>query len=70
MTGLRFFNDEGDIIFDYEINDGKLGEWAQPLQVPEGQEIIGLMVNKQEVDIHRIAFLLWDREPGNNTELP
>ena len=68
LTGLRLFNDNGDIILDYELNDGKLGEWAQPLKVPEGQEIIGLMVNQQEVDIHRIAFLLWDREPGDNTE--
>ena len=70
MTGLRFFNDAGDTILEYQVDDRKLGKWEQTQKVPEGQEIIGLMVNKTEVDIHRIAFLLWNREPSITTELP
>ena len=43
FTGLRFYDDE----MNYIVNSswGIEGTWTDPIEIPEGQQIIGVRVN-------------------------
>ena len=45
ITGIRLFDDEGDYLVNYSINEIE-GDWSDAKQIPHGQSIIGLMVHE------------------------
>ena len=72
LTGIRLhslgeFDQENFPFVDYTWNSGQeTGRWLKTQYIPPGQSIIGLMVNQQssDVDIFRVAFLLWEKDPS------
>ena len=67
LEGIRLYGEDGEIMESHTWQDSmETGKWSDIQTIPQGQQIIGLKVNRPHLSIARIAFLLLDSENDSN----